>query len=277
MSIEVGGLFGLHLVWRESTERWHEDCVGAMMKQGVSVMCWGMIGLGWKGPFHVWKAETDEERNEASAAIAILEAQRVAEEDVLNSTWKSSAEWRELNQREQAADRIERYEEKYNNSPPVRILQSWNGKKYKIAKYKRGEGKVVDSWRYVQAVGRPLLWPECYLRLQANPNFVLIEDNAPSHTSHYTTWEREKEGVKKVNWPANSPDFNPIEHIWTIMKSCIQTRRGRERITSQSQMNAALGEKWARITIEEIDSEIAKLPTIMVRCIAVQGSNNLHA
>jgi len=104
-----------------------------------------------------------------------------------------------------------------------------------------------------------------------------MEDNAASHTSHYTTREREKEGVKKVNWPANSPDFNPIEHIWRIMKSRIQTRRGRERITSQSQMKAAVCEEWALITIEEIDREIAKLPTIMVRCIAVQGSNNFHA
>jgi len=104
-----------------------------------------------------------------------------------------------------------------------------------------------------------------------------MEDNAPSHTSHYTTWEREKKRVKKVNWPANSQDFNPIVHIWTIIKSRIQTRRGRERITSQSQMKAALCEEWARITIEEIDSELGKLPTIMVRCIAVQGSNNFHA
>jgi len=43
MSIEVGGLFGLNLVWRDKTERWYSDCVGAMKKQGVSVMCWGMI------------------------------------------------------------------------------------------------------------------------------------------------------------------------------------------------------------------------------------------
>ena len=44
MSIEVGGLFGLNLVWRDKTEKWHKDCVGCMKKQGESVMCWGMIG-----------------------------------------------------------------------------------------------------------------------------------------------------------------------------------------------------------------------------------------
>lgn len=98
---------------------------------------------------------------------------------MLNSTWKSSAEWRELKEREQAAYREQRYEEKYNNSPLVRIPQSWHGKKFKIEKYKRDDGKGIDSWRYVQAVARPLLWPECHLPLQANPNFVLMEDNAP--------------------------------------------------------------------------------------------------
>ena len=42
-------------------------------------------------------------------------------------------------------------------------------------------------------------------------------------------------------------------------------------------MKAALCEEWAQITIDEIDREIAKLPVIMVRCIAVHGSNNFHA
>ncbi|KAG0641128.1 hypothetical protein HOY80DRAFT_883758 [Tuber brumale] len=48
MSIEVGGLFELNLVWQDQTEKWHDDCVRCMKKQGESVMCWGMIGWGWK-------------------------------------------------------------------------------------------------------------------------------------------------------------------------------------------------------------------------------------
>ena len=56
-------------------------------------MCWGMIGWGGKGPFHVWVTETDEEREEAATAIAILEANRVIEEDELNRIWKASDEW----------------------------------------------------------------------------------------------------------------------------------------------------------------------------------------
>lgn len=69
MSIEVGGFFGINLIWRDKTEKWHDDCVGARKKQGATVMCWGMVGWGWKGPFYVWEAETKEEREEAEKMI----------------------------------------------------------------------------------------------------------------------------------------------------------------------------------------------------------------
>jgi hypothetical protein len=48
MSIEVGGTFGVSLVWRGSDEQYHEDCRGAKKKRGKTVMVWGMIGWGYK-------------------------------------------------------------------------------------------------------------------------------------------------------------------------------------------------------------------------------------
>ena len=104
-----------------------------------------------------------------------------------------------------------------------------------------------------------------------------MEDNAPAHNAFYTTREREKEKISKVEWPPNSPDFNPIEHIWTLLKRRILRRRGSEQITSVGAMKAVLEEEWDRLTIAEINLEILKLPEIMRRCLAVKGSNNYHA
>ena len=277
MSIEVGGLFGLNLVWQDKTEKWHDDCVGCMKKQGESVMCWGMIGWGWKGPFYVWEIETSEEREEAALAIALLEEGREAEEKRLNEEWKASEEWEDLRTEELAAFSAQRYAEKHNNPPKQRVPQTYRGKKFKLAKYKRGEGRGIDSWRYVKCVARPLLWPTCRERLSTNASFVLMEDNVPAHDSIFTNARREKEGIEKVDWPANSPDFNPIEHIWMLMKSRIQTRRGHERVTSLPQMKLILQEEWDRITIEDINKEVAKLPSIITKCINVYGGNNYHA
>ncbi|RPB05912.1 hypothetical protein L873DRAFT_1824677 [Choiromyces venosus 120613-1] len=71
----------------------------------------------------------------------------------------------------------------------------------------------IDSWRYIKYVCRPLLWPVCQQLLREDQEFILMEDNAPGHDCWYTNQERVKEGVNKVNWPPNSPDFNPIERI----------------------------------------------------------------
>ena len=188
MSIEVGGNWGLNRVWRDRTERWHKDCVGAKHKQGPTVLCWGMIGWGWKGPFHVWIAETDEERSEAQQEIARLNMEAQEEEDRLNAIWKASSEWQELKVRKLSAARQQRLAEK-NGAAKQKIPQSWRGKKHKVQKIKRGDSRGVDAWRYVKHVARPLLWPECHRRLLENPKFILTEDNAPCHKAFYTARE----------------------------------------------------------------------------------------
>lgn len=194
----------------------------------------------------------------------------------LNREWKSSPEWAALRVTELAAAAKQRAAEK-QGAAKMRIPQTWRGKKFKITKIKRGDGKGIHSWRYVKHVARPILWPECRRQLEQNPNFVLMEDSAPAHDSDYTNGEREKEGISKVDWPPNSPDFNPIEHIWTLMKKRILRRRGSEKITSVSLMKEVLFEEWDKITIEEINLEIAKLPGIMQRCLAAAGGNKYHA
>lgn len=78
----------------------------------------------------------------------------------------------------------------------------------------KGDVKGVDSWRYIKYVCRPILWPTCKQLSEDDPEFILMEDNAPGHDCWYTNSEREKEGIAKINWPPNFPDFNSIERIW---------------------------------------------------------------
>ena len=266
----------MNRIWRDKTEKWHDDCVGARKKQCATVMCWRMVGWGWKGPFYVWEAETKEERQEAEEIIRELNEASAMKEEELNQEWRSSPEWSDLRVVELAAAAKQRAAEK-RGAAKTRIPQTWRGKKFKIDKLKRGDGRGIHSWRYVKHVARPILWPECQRQLQQNPNFVLMEDNAPAHDSDYTNCEREKEGISKIDWPPNSPDFNPIEHIWTLMKKRILRRRGKEKITSVSLMKQVLTEEWDKITIEEINVEIEKLPGIMQHCLAVSGGNKYHA
>ena len=62
-----------------------------------------------------------------------------------------------------------------------------------------------------------------------------------------------------------------------MIKRRIQRRRDSERATIVPEMKKVLHEEWDRITIEEINKEIAQLPTTISRCLAVKGGNNYHS
>lgn len=54
-----------------------------------------------------------------------------------------------------------------------------------------------------------------------NPEFIFQDDNDPKHRSNYTTHWKKSYNIKCLDWPSNSPDLNPIENVWHILKSHI--------------------------------------------------------
>lgn len=55
--------------------------------------------------------------------------------------------------------------------------------------------------------------------------YVFMQDGAPCHTSQKTmTWLGPKTKIL-AGWPANSPDLNPIEVVWAILKKKMATRQ----------------------------------------------------
>ena len=59
---------------------------------------------------------------------------------------------------------------------------------------------------------------------------------------------KEAHNVQNLSHPAQSPDLNPIEGIWLIIKQRIRRRV----FDSEEELKEALQEEWDKITMEEI-------------------------
>uniref|UniRef100_A0A667XRJ5 Tc1-like transposase DDE domain-containing protein n=1 Tax=Myripristis murdjan TaxID=586833 RepID=A0A667XRJ5_9TELE len=55
-------------------------------------------------------------------------------------------------------------------------------------------------------------------QLYGDADFIFQQDLAPAHTAKSTNTWFKNHGVSVLDWPANSPDVNPIENLWGIVK-----------------------------------------------------------
>ena len=62
-------------------------------------------------------------------------------------------------------------------------------------------------------------------------------------------WKKRNE-LKCLEWPAQSPDFNPIENLWMILKRQISTRDPPAKTVKE--LKAVVQEEWKKISVDNV-------------------------
>jgi hypothetical protein len=51
-----------------------------------------------------------------------------------------------------------------------------------------------------------------------------MHDNASSHAARFTRAISRELDIQEMEWPAVSPDLNPIEHVWDRLNRSVRGR-----------------------------------------------------
>ncbi len=93
-------------------------------------------------------------------------------------------------------------------------------------------------------------------KLYGDADLIFQQDLAPTHTAKVTKSWVNDHGVTVLDWPVNSPDLNPIENLWGIVKLKMRDTRP----NNADDLKAAIKATWDSITPEQSHRLIASMP-----------------
>jgi transposase len=122
---------------------------------------------------------------------------------------------------------------------------------------------------YINLVLAGPLW-DVYSELYEERGVVkVVEDGAPVHTAMISRKFRTDHHIDTLEHPAQSPDVNPIEHVWKHLKVMVNKRLVRPR--NLEELWEALSEEWAKIDIEFINRLVESMPNRVQAVYSTQG------
>ena len=92
------------------------------------------------------------------------------------------------------------------------------------------------------------------------------QDNDPKHTSRVAKEFLKENFPEVMDWPSNSPDLNPIENLWGIVKYHVEKRMP----SNISELQQYMVEEWENIPDEFLTNLISSMRD---RCQQVIDNN----
>ncbi len=82
-------------------------------------------------------------------------------------------------------------------------------------------------------------------KLYGDADFIFQQDLGPTHTVKGTKSWFNDHGVTVLDWPENSPDVNPVENLWGIVKRKMRNTNNANDLKGCYQSNLGFHYTWA--------------------------------
>ena len=105
-------------------------------------------------------------------------------------------------------------------------------------------------------------------------NMIFQQDNDPKHTSKLAKkWFKDNE-ITVLPWPAQSPDLNPIEHLWHHLK--IKLSIYERKAISISELQERCDEEWNKFSAETCLKYYESMPARVQAVLKAKGGHTKY-
>jgi hypothetical protein len=140
-----------------------------------------------------------------------------------------------------------------------------------VLQYKGGKGGGLSAARYQEQVLEPVL-EDWLKKMEEESGFVIFQqDGAPSHKAKATLKWFSDRGISLLFHPPNSPDLNPIEHVWNELKR--RLRNLEHHPTNLQQLIEAVENIWEEIPLDIVNRYIDRMPEIVQALKSAKGGH----
>ena len=98
-------------------------------------------------------------------------------------------------------------------------------------------GTTMNGEKYVKVLQEKL-----QLHMTVHQCDICMHDVAPCHPSRVVKKFLGEKNIRQLEWPGNSPDLNPIENLWMLLKN----KKSERQPTNAKSFVTAIKEIWTK-------------------------------
>jgi len=127
---------------------------------------------------------------------------------------------------------------------------------------------TMNSQGYINLLRQHLI---PFANANYNIDYIFQQDNAPCHRAQKTQDWLEEKGINTFDWPAHSPDLNPVENLFGMLAMFVY-QDGKQYNTVEDLKNGILG-AWDKIQPEMLCKLIDSMPERMIMLLKSNGGS----
>jgi transposase len=129
----------------------------------------------------------------------------------------------------------------------------------------------IDATKYIKTLNNHLI---PYIKKCDDDGLIFQQDNARPHTAGSTIEWMEEKGIERLDWPAYSPDLNPIENLWGLLVQRVYAN-GRY-FTNTDDLKKTIVFEWNNIEKSILESLTLSMKNRMFEVMSCGGGNTKY-